>query len=105
MASPFLSLPAMMNRYYVPGFLAAGRFDNEAALRAYEGPVLILHGENDDIVPIAHARRLVRATENRAQLIVLSPDDHDVPWDWNTFAATLTQFYTETGIIAASDDR
>lgn len=95
LASPFLSLPAMLGRYFAPGFLAHDRFDNAAALARYEGPVLILHGENDDIVPIAHARRLVEATEGRARLVVLSPDDHDIPWDWNTFAATLTQFYNE----------
>lgn len=102
LASPFLSLPAMMGRYLAPGFLANDRFDNAAALALYEGPVLILHGENDDIVPIAHARRLVAATEGRARLVVLSPDDHDIPWDWSAFAATLMDFYQESGLAESA---
>ena len=28
-----------------------------------------------------------------------SPDDHDVPWDWNAFGATLMQFFGETGVV------
>ena len=100
--SPFRSLPAMMSRYYMPGFLASGRFDNEAALARYEGPVLIVHGANDDIVPTAHARLLAAAAGERAELVVISPDDHDVPWDWSAFGATLMQFYRETSIVASA---
>ncbi|HEX5817736.1 MAG TPA: prolyl oligopeptidase family serine peptidase [Gemmatimonadales bacterium] len=41
-----------------PGLLVRDQFDNRAALLAYHGPVLLLHGEHDDIVPIAHGEAL-----------------------------------------------
>ena len=99
MVSAFRSLPAMMGRYYVPGFLASGRFDNEAAVRAYQGPILFVHGVNDEIVPVAQGRRLAALAGDRATLVVVSPDDHDVPWDWSTFGATLMHFYADTGVV------
>jgi uncharacterized protein len=99
MVSAFRSLPAMMGRYHVPGFLASGRFDNEAAVQAYQGPILLVHGENDEIVPVAHGRRLASIAGERARLVIVSPDDHDVPWDWNAFGATLMQFYRDAGEI------
>jgi len=41
-----------------PGFLVRDPFDNRAALRAYEGPLLLLHGEHDEVVPIEHGEAL-----------------------------------------------
>ncbi len=98
MVSAFRSVPAMLRRYYLPGFLASGRFDNEAAVAQYRGPILIVHGENDEIVPLAQGRRLAALAGPRARLVVATPDDHDAPWDWNTFGATLIQFYRENGL-------
>ena len=89
----------MLSRYYLPGFLASERFDNEAAVAHYQGPVLIVHGENDEIVPLAQGAPAERRSRARARVwSLLTPDDHDVPWDWNTFAATPMQFYRETGL-------
>lgn len=102
MVSAFRSLPAMMGRYYLPGFLALGRFDNEAAVRAYHGPILFVHGANDEIVPLAQGRHLAALAGDRSRLVIVSPDDHDVPWDWGAFGATLMQFYRETGVAAST---
>ena len=99
MVSAFRSLSAMIGRYYLPGLLASGRFDNEAAVRAYRGPILFVHGANDEIVPVAQGRRLAAIAGGRARLVVVSPDDHDVPWDWNSFGATLMQFYRDTEFV------
>ena len=44
MVSAFRSLPALFGRYYIPGALARDRFDNEAAVSAYEGPILFEQG-------------------------------------------------------------
>jgi fermentation-respiration switch protein FrsA (DUF1100 family) len=98
MVSAFRSLPSMLGRYHLPGFLAEGRFDNAAAVQAYQGPILFVHGANDEIVPAAQGRRLAALAGDRGQLVIASPDDHDVPWDWNAFGATLMQFYRKTGV-------
>jgi fermentation-respiration switch protein FrsA (DUF1100 family) len=102
MVSAFRSLPAMLGRYYVPSFLASGRFDNEHAVQAYSGPILLVHGANDEIVPVAQGRRLAALAGDRARLVIVSPDDHDVPWDWNAFGATLMQFYRDSGEVGAT---
>jgi uncharacterized protein len=101
MVSAFRNLPAMMGRYHLPGALAHDRFDNEAAITAYRGPILFVHGLNDEIVPIAMGRRLAGEAADRGRLIVVSPDDHDVPWNWQTFGASLMEFYTQTGMVTS----
>jgi fermentation-respiration switch protein FrsA (DUF1100 family) len=98
MVSAFRSLPAMLGRYYLPGILARGHFDNERAVTTYQGPILFVHGDHDEIVPIAQGRRLAAMAGERGQLVVVDAD-HDVPWDWNAFGATLMQFYRDTGEV------
>ena len=93
MVSAFKSMPSMLGRYMVPSFLARERFDNMAAVQAYHGPILILHGEKDEIVPVSHARELAKRGGNKVRLVITSPDDHDVPWNWETFGKTLDDFY------------
>jgi len=46
-----------------------GEVDPEAALRAWQPrPLLLIHGEQDLLVPVEHARRLARAGGERAEL-------------------------------------
>ena len=93
----FTSLPAMFWRYGVPGFLAQYNFDTEEAVRAYSGPVLILHGEDDEIVPFEHAKRLQAAGGHRARLSVVASADHDLPLDWQSFGAEIDAFLRAGG--------
>lgn len=99
MVSAFRSLPKMLGRYHLPGFLAQGKFDNEAAIAAYPGSILFVHGQNDEIVPVTQGKRLADQAGKRAKFVMVSPDDHDVPWNWQSFGATLLDFYRETGVI------
>jgi fermentation-respiration switch protein FrsA (DUF1100 family) len=99
MVSAFRSLPKLMGRWHLPGFLARGKFDNEAAVAAYKGPILFVHGQNDEIVPVAQGKRLAEEAGTRGKLVVVTPDDHDVPWNWQSFGASLLAFYRETGVL------
>ena len=101
----FTSLPDMFGRFGVPGLLARDRFDTLAAVRAYKGPVLIFHGDRDEIVPYDHATRLAAAAGARAQLSVVACADHDLPLDWPSFAVTMVGFLREQGVVAATGDR
>ena len=58
--TPFRSLPAMAREHYpfVPTFLVRSRYDTEAKIARLRIPVLVLHGDRDEIVPLSHARRL-----------------------------------------------
>lgn len=102
MVSPFQSLPALFGRFMVLGVLARERFDSMASLAAYTGPVLVMHGADDDIVPLEHAKALADVAGKRARLIVLDGVDHDIPWDWKTFGAHLLAFLTEIGAYRAT---
>ncbi len=58
--TPFLSIAAMARRYYpfVPTFLLATRYDNEAKIARVTAPKLIAEAERDGVVPAGHGRRL-----------------------------------------------
>jgi len=58
--TPFRSLPAMAREHYpfVPTFLIRTRYDSEAKIPRLRVPVLVLHGDRDEIVPLSHAQRL-----------------------------------------------
>lgn len=102
MVSPFQSLPALFGRYMAPGFLARERFDNVAYLAAYTGPLLIIHGAEDDIVPVRQAEALADIAGKRGRLIAYDGVDHDIPWDWRTFGVDLLGFLTEIGANPAA---
>ena len=60
--STFPSLKMFASRYLAPGFLIRDLYDNEAAIRAFPGPVLVMHGRQDDMIPVAKAKELAAAS-------------------------------------------
>lgn len=60
--SAFSSVAEFAAGFAAPQFLLRDRFDSVAAIAAFKGPVLILHGDRDEIVPPAHARTLANAS-------------------------------------------
>ena len=51
----------------------------EEAMRDVKAPVLLLHGEEDDLVPFEHALRLERAAAGPLTLIPLPGEGHNTP--------------------------
>lgn len=96
--SPFTSLRPFARRMLLPGFLARDVFDNRAALAAYGGPVLILHGIHDDIIPVAHGRELARAAR-RGRLVELACAHNDCPPDRGEFLGIVDGFFRDEGIL------
>ena len=44
---------------YVPvKWLIKNRYDSRAKLTVYHGPLIVVHGTEDEVIPIAHGRRL-----------------------------------------------
>ncbi len=95
--SAFTSTRAMAYRYLAPGFLIRDPFDNLAAVSAYPGPVLVVHGRRDEIIPYAHGVALSRAAA-RGRLITYEAGHNDCPPDWERFCSDLIDFLVETGI-------
>jgi uncharacterized protein len=96
--SPFTSIRPLARRFLVPGFLVRDVYDNRSALAVYPGPVLIMHGRFDDIIPFAHGEELARIARN-ARFIELPCAHNDCPPDWPEFRRLLAGFFRECRII------
>ncbi len=77
LSSTFTSVKAMAMRFLYPPFLMRDRFDNAGALRRYDGPVLLLHGRDDRLIPPSHAEKL-RENAGDAELVMLPGDHNDM---------------------------
>lgn len=79
--SAFTSVRAFASRFLAPGFLVRDPFDNVAALQTYRGPLLVLHGRHDEIVPVAHGRALAQVVPG-AEFEELPCGHNDCPRAW-----------------------
>ena len=80
--STFTSARSLAARSGVLPFLVLDSWDNLAGLADYRGPLLVVHGERDAIIPAAHGRRLAEAVPG-AQWAGLPCGHNDCarPWD------------------------
>lgn len=102
--STFTSLRPIARSFLLPSFLLVDVFDNGEVLERFDGPVLLLHGNADDLIPPAHARELAqRARDARLHLYDCG---HGC---WQPAALPLYRdiraFLEEEGILAAADSR
>jgi uncharacterized protein len=88
--STYTSLAAMVRAAGVPDFLVANRLDTMEALKTYAGPVLVLHGDGDTVIPVAHARTLASASK-RARLEIQHCGHNDCPPQWELVLGFLAQ--------------
>ncbi len=76
--STFRSVKVIARRFMLPGVFVADPFDNEAAVRAFEGPALVIHGTRDEIIPFEHGRTLARLAPDAA-LVEFTAGHNDLP--------------------------
>ncbi|MCC5827926.1 MAG: alpha/beta hydrolase [Phycisphaeraceae bacterium] len=69
--STFTSVRSMAARALVPGFIIRDPFDSLALAPRIESPVLLVHAEDDQTIPVRHSRRLAEAFP-AAELLVVS---------------------------------
>lgn len=69
--STFRSLKVMAGKYLLPPFLVSDPFDNEAFLKTYDKPTLIMHGKQDTIIPYAHSLELKKIARQPTHLTFL----------------------------------
>lgn len=79
--STFTSLRDIVRRYYIPDLLVRNRFDTRGVLATFRGPVLLLHGQFDEVIPVAHAQAL-KAAAPAAELHVLPCGHNNCPRQW-----------------------
>jgi len=77
----FTSIPELAQEIFpfLPArWLCRTRFDNLSKLRQYTGPLLLIHGEDDTLVPPHHSQRLFDACPSQQKKLLLVPGhDHN----------------------------
>ncbi|MEJ2481619.1 MAG: alpha/beta hydrolase [Gemmatimonadota bacterium] len=84
-----------MRRFGLFGPLVRDPFENLAVVSAFEGPVLVLHGERDTIIPVGHGEALHRAALD-SELVLLPCGHNDCPWQ----GERVLEFLRRRGLIA-----
>jgi len=101
--STFTSVKTFASRFLAPGFLVRDPFDNLSVVSTYTGPVLIIHGKNDDIIPFSHGKALY---ENclKGKLIAYDCSHNDCPPNYVIFWKDIETFLNNAGIITLHEN-
>lgn len=91
------SIKRIAARFLIPGFLVRDPFDSIAVLRAYEDPVLIMHGKIDTIIAPKHAHKLDAAAKN-STLIFYDVDHNTLPPS-GPYWADIEQFLKDIEVL------
>ena len=95
--SSFTSVRDFAARFLAPSFLVRDPFDNLDLLRSYGGPLLVVHGSRDEIVPIAHGRAIAAAVPG-AEFHEVPCGHNDCPRPWQLISA----FLKKNGLMQAT---
>lgn len=96
--STFTSAAAMARRMLLPGFIVRDRFDNRRAVAAFSGPVLLMHGVRDDVIPFEHAEGLAAAREG-LEVLPLDCAHNDCGPQWPFILSELMGFLGKHGLL------
>lgn len=96
--STFTSARSFAKRYLAPSFLVRDPMDNLAAVQKYNGPLLIMHGRQDTVIPYSHGKMLKNAAA-RGTLITYEAGHNDCPPDWKVFWRDVENFFLDNRII------
>ena len=78
--SPFASVPAMARAVYpfLPLWpFVRTRYDNEGKVRGLAVPLLVIHGERDEVVPFAQGRRVFEAAPGPKRFYAIPGAGHN----------------------------
>jgi uncharacterized protein len=80
LVSPYVSMRALTAEYYpwVPGALVRYPLDTASHLPRIAGPVLLVHGERDTLIPVSHAQRLQQVLPAARLLVVPGAGHNDI---------------------------
>ena len=96
--STFISARSFAPKYLVPGFLIRDPFDNLRVVGNYLGPVLVIHGKFDNVIPYKHGTALFREAQ-QGKMITYDTGHNDCPPSWDTFWHDIESFLRNSGII------
>jgi fermentation-respiration switch protein FrsA (DUF1100 family) len=95
--STFTSMTAFFNRFALPSFVCTNPFATDRVVSALKSPILIFHGSRDEVVPVAHGRRLHELAP-RSHYVEMDAGHNDFPPDRERYWARIRVFLAENGI-------
>lgn len=92
LVSPYTSMTAMAQEYYpwVPSFILRYPLKTDAILPRLHSKILLIHGDRDGLINIAHSQRLQKLNPN-AQLVVIAGAGHGDIHDFDAYTSSLKQ--------------
>jgi hypothetical protein len=99
--SAFTGVRAFAPRFLVPPCLIRDPFDNLEAVRQFHGPVLVIHGRRDEVVPFRHGQALAAAAR-QGRLIAVEAGHNDCPPDWSAFYRDLAEFFRSAEVLSSA---
>ncbi|MFH1993197.1 MAG: alpha/beta hydrolase [Pseudomonadota bacterium] len=96
--STFTSARSFAAKYLAPGFLVRDPFDNLRGVQTYPGPILVMHGRFDEVIPYRHGVSLFQAAP-KGKMITYESGHNDCPPNWNVFWQDVESFLREAGVI------
>jgi uncharacterized protein len=98
--TPFLSIPTLARTLYpwVPSILVRSRFDNAAKVQQVLAPKLIVHGDQDEVVPLAHGQRVFELAPEPKRFVQVAGAGHNdlVVVGGEPYLAAWREFLRET---------
>lgn len=86
--STFTSVRTFARRFWVPSLAVRDPFDNLSRVTSFNGPVLVLHGDRDQVIPTEEGRTLAHAAKH-AELHLMPGGHNDYERPWNVVRAFL----------------
>ena len=100
----FTSAMDMAHRLGAPGFLVRQRYATDRVVASLDIPMLILHGTDDVIIPVAHGRALGRLADSGTYVEYdCGHTDFDVGDRGRAYWSDIGSFLARAGLIAAPD--
>jgi hypothetical protein len=99
--STFTSARSFAPKYLAPSFLVRDPFDNLSVVGTYPGPVLVIHGKFDEVIPFSHGNALYKAAM-KGKLITYDSGHNDCPPRWDIFWRDMLSFLNEWDLIDMS---
>ena len=95
--STFTSISRMAGKFGVPGIFIRDPFDNLRTMESFDGPLLVIHGKHDEIIPYSHGINLSGAAPH-GQLITYECGHNDCPPDRDVFYDDIITFLIKSGV-------
>lgn len=100
--STFYSLRSMAAGFGAPGFLVRHPFRNDEFVREFDGPILFMHGTEDDVIACSNTQRLA-AIARHGRVVTQTCGHNDFPADMAAYRREVEAFLRENGVVGGGE--